>query len=85
LSPCGNFAVIGYDSGHADKFNIQSGKYRGAFIHHPITKFKKEEDYEAILDDPAEPIDYDLGTAHNGPVRGKINYRLFGDILEKSH
>ena len=27
LSICGNFVFIGYDSGHVDKFNIQSGMY----------------------------------------------------------
>lgn len=31
LSICGNFVIIGYDSGHLDKYNIQSGIYRGTF------------------------------------------------------
>ncbi|GFQ91859.1 WD repeat-containing protein 36 [Trichonephila clavata] len=31
ISPCGNFVVIGYNSGHLDKFNIQSGIHRGSF------------------------------------------------------
>ena len=26
---CGNFVFIGYNSGHVDKFNIQSGIHRG--------------------------------------------------------
>lgn len=30
VSPCGNFVIIGYSSGHVDKFNIQSGLYRGS-------------------------------------------------------
>ena len=30
LSMCGNFVFIGYDSGHVDKFNIQSGIHRGS-------------------------------------------------------
>ena len=30
LTVCGNFVLIGYDSGHVDKFNIQSGIYRGS-------------------------------------------------------
>ena len=30
LSICGNFVLIGYDSGHVDKFNIQSGIFRGS-------------------------------------------------------
>jgi U3 small nucleolar RNA-associated protein 21 len=30
LSMCGNFVIIGYDSGHVDKYNIQSGIHRGS-------------------------------------------------------
>lgn len=32
LSVCGNFALIGYTSGHVDKYNIQSGIFRGSFV-----------------------------------------------------
>lgn len=28
VSNCGNFALIGYSSGHVDVFNMQSGKYK---------------------------------------------------------
>ncbi|XP_023323395.1 WD repeat-containing protein 36 [Eurytemora carolleeae] len=40
LSACGNFAIIGYSSGHVDRFNIQSGLHRGEFNHgsHPAHK-----------------------------------------------
>ena len=31
ISPCGNFCVIGYSTGHLDMFNMQSGLYRGSF------------------------------------------------------
>uniref|UniRef100_A0A2S2PSE4 WD repeat-containing protein 36 n=1 Tax=Schizaphis graminum TaxID=13262 RepID=A0A2S2PSE4_SCHGA len=31
LTHCGNFAVIGYSSGHIDKYNIQSGLHRGSY------------------------------------------------------
>jgi len=31
LTHCGNFSVIGYSSGHIDKYNIQSGLHRGTF------------------------------------------------------
>jgi len=27
---CGNFVMIGYDSGYVDKYNIQSGIHRGS-------------------------------------------------------
>lgn len=35
LTMCGNFVLIGYDSGHVDKFNIQSGIHRGT-LGHPV-------------------------------------------------
>eukprot|EP00095_Tigriopus_kingsejongensis_P011785 maker-scaffold119_size336447-snap-gene-2.31 protein:Tk11785 transcript:maker-scaffold119_size336447-snap-gene-2.31-mRNA-1 annotation:"wd repeat-containing protein 36" len=31
LSICGNFVFIGYESGHVDRFNIQSGIHRGEY------------------------------------------------------
>lgn len=31
LTHCGNFAVIGYNTGHIDKFNVQSGLHRGTY------------------------------------------------------
>ncbi|VDN57379.1 unnamed protein product [Dracunculus medinensis] len=31
ISACGNFAIIGYSTGHIDCFNIQSGLYRKSF------------------------------------------------------
>merc|ERR1712025_249238 len=33
LTSCGNFAVLGYSSGHVDRFNIQSGIHRGTYQH----------------------------------------------------
>ncbi|VDK69257.1 unnamed protein product [Litomosoides sigmodontis] len=32
ISPCGNFGIIGYTSGHIDCFNLQSGHHRKAFL-----------------------------------------------------
>ncbi|XP_011864174.1 PREDICTED: WD repeat-containing protein 36 [Vollenhovia emeryi] len=31
LTRCGNFVVIGYNTGHVDRFNIQSGIHRGSY------------------------------------------------------
>lgn len=31
MTVCGNFVIIGYSSGHVDKYNIQSGIFRGNF------------------------------------------------------
>jgi U3 small nucleolar RNA-associated protein 21 len=33
ITSCGNFVIIGYSSGHVDKFNIQSGIHRGSYGH----------------------------------------------------
>ena len=32
LTVCGNFVLIGYTSGHVDKYNIQSGIHRGSLV-----------------------------------------------------
>ena len=32
MTACGNFVLIGYSSGHIDKFNIQSGIHRGELV-----------------------------------------------------
>ena len=31
ITSCGNFVLIGYSSGHVDKYNIQSGLLRGTY------------------------------------------------------
>ncbi|KAG8197503.1 hypothetical protein JTE90_007241 [Oedothorax gibbosus] len=31
ISACGNFVLIGYNTGHLDKYNIQSGIHRGSY------------------------------------------------------
>lgn len=33
LSACGNFIIIGFSSGHIDRYNIQSGIHRGEYKH----------------------------------------------------
>ena len=33
LTACGNFVLVGYTSGHVDRFNIQSGHHRGTYNH----------------------------------------------------
>lgn len=32
LSTCGHFALVGFSSGHIDRFNLQSGMHRGSYI-----------------------------------------------------
>ena len=32
LTVCGNFVLVGYTSGHVDKYNIQSGIHRGSLV-----------------------------------------------------
>lgn len=31
ITHCGNFVILGYSSGHIDRFNIQSGAHRGTY------------------------------------------------------
>ena len=31
ITSCGNFAVIGYSTGHVDVYNMQSGLHRGTY------------------------------------------------------
>lgn len=31
VTHCGNFVIVGYSTGHCDKFNIQSHQYRGSY------------------------------------------------------
>jgi len=33
MSACGNHGIIGTADGHIEKYNIQSGLFRGEFIH----------------------------------------------------
>ena len=51
LSICGNFVMIGYDSGHLDKFNIQSGIFRGSFETSKTDPKAHSEKVQAIISD----------------------------------
>ncbi|KAH7729523.1 Utp21 specific WD40 associated domain containing protein [Aphelenchoides avenae] len=44
LSACGNFAIIGYSSGHLDVFNMQSGVYKLSYYYSKISKLENEDD-----------------------------------------
>ena len=33
VSACGHFCIIGYSSGHVDRFNMQSGLHRATYVH----------------------------------------------------
>lgn len=48
ISSCGNFALVGYSSGHLDVFNMQSGKWRNSFWYSAAAQGgkKKEEGEE---------------------------------------
>lgn len=41
LSPCGNFAFIGYSTGHVDQFNVQSGLFVKSFAKDNKTEAKE--------------------------------------------
>src|SRR5690606_1060163 len=46
LSACGNFAFIGYSTGHIDMFNVQSGLFKLTFVF-----FEEGEEREFKKDD----------------------------------
>ncbi|VDM58338.1 unnamed protein product [Angiostrongylus costaricensis] len=57
LSPCGNFAFIGYSTGHVDQFNVQSGRYVKTFSKqcdveensNKIEKFKSQKAHDSKI------------------------------------
>ena len=66
VTACGNFALLGYSSGHVDVFNVQSGQYRGTFVDQEINDPTKR-----ILEDSKVK-----DRAHLALITG-----LFGDYL----
>nr|CDJ91112.1 WD40 repeat and Small-subunit processome domain containing protein [Haemonchus contortus]CDJ91115.1 WD40 repeat and Small-subunit processome domain containing protein [Haemonchus contortus] len=57
LSPCGNFAFIGYSTGHVDQFNVQSGLFiktftKGTQLQEKLSKREKaklEKAHESMI------------------------------------
>jgi len=72
ISPCGNFCVIGYSTGHIDMFNMQSGLYRGSFDDSPI-QFSAKNPRKRLKSSP-------YATAHSSSLCGlafdSLNTRL---------
>ncbi|CAF1316026.1 unnamed protein product [Rotaria sordida] len=72
ISPCGNFCVIGYSTGHIDMFNMQSGLYRGSFDDGPI-KYSSKNPHKRLKSSP-------YATAHSFALCGvsfdSLNTRL---------
>ncbi|CAM2719555.1 unnamed protein product [Rotaria socialis] len=72
ISPCGNFCVIGYSTGHIDMYNMQSGIYRGSFDDGPI-KFAAKNPSKRLKSSP-------YATAHSFALCGisfdSLNTRL---------
>ncbi|CAF3726851.1 unnamed protein product [Adineta steineri] len=72
ISPCGNFGIIGYSTGHIDMYNMQSGLYRGSFDDGPI-QFAAKNPRKRLKSSP-------YATAHSYPLCGvsfdSLNTRL---------
>ncbi|CAF4154226.1 unnamed protein product [Rotaria sp. Silwood2] len=72
ISPCGNFCVIGYSTGHIDMFNMQSGLHRGSFDDGAI-KYSSKNPHKRLKSSP-------YATAHSYPLCGvsfdSLNTRL---------
>lgn len=64
ISSCGNWVVLGYSSGHVDKYNLESGAFRGSFIDAQAawsrgpTRMQQQSELES------DPL-LMLGTAHS--------------------
>ncbi|CAF1572786.1 unnamed protein product, partial [Adineta ricciae] len=72
ISPCGNFCIIGYSTGHIDLYNMQSGLYRGSFDDEPV-KYAAKNPRKRLKSSP-------YATAHSYPICGvsfdSLNTRL---------
>jgi len=55
ISSCGNFALIGYSSGHLDVFNMQSGKWRNSFWYSQAA-VKDEKKEEGVKDAAVDEV-----------------------------
>lgn len=43
LSSCGNYAIVGFSSGHLDVFNMQSGEFKKSFYLPVAEQIETEE------------------------------------------
>ncbi len=65
LSPCGNFGLVGSESGRVDRYNMQSGLHRGAYGRlPPATQQPQQPQQGGAAQGPW------LLPAHDGPVTG---------------
>lgn len=74
ITPCGNFAIIGYLNGSIHSFNLQSGLHQGIYTHmdDKVTQLSgsgAREQFEKVW-----------GVAHEGPVNA-ISLDGCGDLL----
>ena len=64
ITSCGNFAIIGMNTGHVEMFNMQSGIHRGEFGK-PKGLWLTVKEYITVKDSCSIS-----STAHTRPVRG---------------
>lgn len=50
MTACGNFALVGYNTGHLDRFNVQSGLHRCVYVK-PTTKTAHDGSVRAVITD----------------------------------
>uniref|UniRef100_A0A914Y3L1 Small-subunit processome Utp21 domain-containing protein n=1 Tax=Panagrolaimus superbus TaxID=310955 RepID=A0A914Y3L1_9BILA len=66
ISACGNFAFIGYSTGHVDMFNLQSGFFRGTFA----MKSEVKQSTNKMIESERANDDY---RAHPHPVNAIVS------------
>ena len=66
LTACGNFVLVGYATGHVDKFNIQSGLHRGELRDDRVLNETGQLDIRGICSDGLNQVMHvlDLAASH---------------------
>ena len=69
-SRCGNFGLVGSESGRVDRYNMQSGQHRGAYCRSPAAYALVVRRSAPGVPAPAALLGDPGVTAHDGPVTG---------------
>nr|CAB3267697.1 WD repeat-containing protein 36-like [Phallusia mammillata] len=85
LTSCGNFCVIGHNTGHVDVHNVQSGIHRGSFVDNACKKSKAHCcSVTGIAVDSLNQITVSVGT--NKEVKfWKFKSKLLLDVAKIEH
>lgn len=74
ITPCGNFAIVGFVNGNVHSFNLQSGLHQGVYTHVP------DKGASGNSSGAHEVFKENWGAAHEGPVNA-VCIDGCGDLL----